>query len=128
MKEEEKDRLRSLFQQIELEEPALGFESRLMQQVKQVAEEQSRKRSLKNKIMNVLFVALGVCAMIGLPILVLNIMGWTPDERADMPDLISTLAGIEFNPLWILLSLTILMLLMLDTLIRKRITRNKHSE
>lgn len=56
MNTENTDRLKSLFQEIKLDEPSADFESRLMQQVHIVAAKQNRKRS----IISILSITFGI--------------------------------------------------------------------
>lgn len=127
MKEQENDKLRGLFQEMELDTLPQEFEMRLMQQIHQVEAKNVKNRVLKNQIINILAIVGGIVAMIAIPLVIFyfitgNIGIQLPKIEVDY----SLLKLKNVNPLAIFLPTTILVLLMADTLIRKHLTDKKH--
>ena len=129
MKKQEKDNLRSLFQDMELSSPPKGFEDRLMQQIHQVAAKKEGKNTVRSKIYTIVSIALGMAGMIALPLIIFYFM--TGSIGFELPAIqlnysLSHLFKADINPLSVLLPSVILILLMGDTLIRKHLSDKKH--
>ena len=131
MKEQKKDNLRSLFQDMELNSLPEGFESRLMQQIHQVAAKKKAKNALRNKIFIGASIAFGMAGMIALPLIIFYFM--TGNIGFELPAIqlnysLPHLFKADINPLAVLLPSIILILLMGDTLIRKHLSDKKHHD
>jgi len=124
MKQQEKDKLRSLFEQIEVNEPSLGFEERLMLQIHQKALEKSKKENIRRKIYTCLSVAGGFAAMIMIPILIIYFAGWKPDYDIAAFDVKMP----YIDPFIISIFGVVLSLLVADTFIRKRMWDKRHKD
>lgn len=129
MKEQEKDNLRSLFQDMELSNPPKGFEDRLMQQIHQVAAQHTAKNRLRNKIYTGISIALGIAGMIALPLVIFYFI--TGNVGFELPAMklgysLPSFSKMDINPLVILLPSAVLILLMGDTLIRKHLWEKRH--
>lgn len=129
MKKQEKDNLRSLFQDMELSNPPQGFENRLMQQIHQVAAKKEERKTLRNKIYIGFSIFSGIAGMVALPVLIFYFT--TGNMGFELPSLkfdynMSSLPRMDINPLAILLPFVVLVLLMGDTLIRKHLSDKRH--
>ena len=129
MKEQDKDTLRSLFQDMELNSLPKGFEDRLMQQIHQVAAQKKAKNVLRNKIYTGVSIALGIAGMVTLPLVIFYCI--TGNFGFELPAIqlnysLPDLFKANINPLAVLLPSAILILLMGDTLIRKHLSDKKH--
>lgn len=129
MKEQEKDHLRSLFQDMELSDPPKGFEDRLMQQIHLATTRKKAKSVFRNKLYTGLGIASGIAAMIALPLVIYYFI--TGNIGFDLPSIqldygLSDLSSMDLNPLVVLLPTVILLLLMGDTLIRKHLSDKRH--
>ncbi|PXV69201.1 hypothetical protein CLV62_101470 [Dysgonomonas alginatilytica] len=129
MKKQEKDRLRSLFQDMELSNPPKGFESRLMQQIHQAASESKTKDTLRSKIYTAIAIAGGIAAIVVLPIIAFYFM--MGDTAIQIPSMqvdfsMPHFPKMDIDPLTVLLPFVVLVLLMGDTLIRKHISDKRH--
>ena len=131
MKEQKKDNLRSLFQDMELNSLPEGFESRLMQQIHQVAAKKKAKNALRNKIFTGASIAFGIAGMIALPLIIFYFI--TGNVGFELPAIqfnynLPHFFKADINPLAVLLPSIILILLMGDTLIRKHLSDKKHHD
>lgn len=122
-KEEEKDRLKSLFQEIKLDESSVGFESRLMQRIHIVEKKRSRQKNLTS----ILAIAGGVIGLLGIPALIfwglkvfLKIKLQPIKTNFDL-----TIPNIQIDPFIVSIASVALLLLIGDTLIRRRIWEKK---
>lgn len=113
MRMEEDDKLRSLFREMELRDPPMRFENRLMQQI-------NARRSKKQKRIRVtswLAIAGGVAAMCGLPLVVMWLTGMGKNgSLAKLP---------HIDPLFIVIAVSVMFLLVTDTVVRKYISEKK---
>jgi len=124
MNTEEKDRLKSLFQEMKLDEPSSDFESRLMQRVHIVAAKKSRKSYIKS----IIAIMGGITGMFGIPALIFWLLGLS--FKAEMQDLGTTLSfsmpSIDFNPFVVSVACVGVLLFISDTLIRRKMREKKH--
>lgn len=123
---EEKDKLKSLFQEMKLDKPSSDFESKLMQRVHIVAAKKSRKQSIKS----IVAIAGGIIAMLGIPALIFWQLG-TP-FKTEMQDVCTTISfsmpTIDFNPFVVSVACVGVLLFISDTLIRRKIREKKHKD
>lgn len=119
MKKADDDRLRGIFLEIKTDEPSSEFENRLMQRIQVVAAKNEKKRLLLNKIYNICALIAGVSAIIGLPFMLFYLTNISIEYTLKMPK-------IKVDPIWILLSFSILMLLIADMFIRKHLKNKNH--
>lgn len=132
MKEQEKDNLRSLFQDMELSNLPEGFENRLMQQIHLIDTKKEKQKALKQKIYITISIVLGIAGMVALPLLIFYFI--TGNIGFDLPSvefnysLFPRFSKMDINPLVVLLPSVILLLVMGDTLIRKHISDKKHHD
>lgn len=126
MKAEEKDRLKSLFQEIKLEESSAGFENRLMQQIYIV----EKKRRQKEKLNSILAITCGIIGIFGIPALILYLRGIYMGKEIQLSEykLEVSFPEIHFDPFIVSIGAISLFLLIADTLIRKRIWEKKQKE
>lgn len=123
MNAEEKDKLKSLFQEVKLDEPSADFESRLMKHVHMAAAKQTKKKSLRST----LAIAGGVMGMLGIPAFIFWMFGLLikPELKPIEIDFTLTMPEMKFDPLIISIACVVLLLLISDTLIRRRIWEKK---
>jgi hypothetical protein len=126
MNVQDKDKLRSLFQEVKLDEPSVDFESRLMEHVRIAAAKQTKRRSLKST----LAIVGGIIGMLGIPALIFRIFGlvFKPELKPLKIDQAFTMPEMEFDPLIISITCVVLLLLIGDTLIRRRIWEKKQKD
>lgn len=126
MTTEDKDKLRSLFQEMKLNEPSAGFESRLMQRVHIAEKKKSRKINLKS----IMAVFSGIIGILGIPTLIFYLSGafTKTDLQLSKYQFKPSLPEIHFDPLIISIASVALLLLISDTLIRKRIWEKKQKD
>lgn len=129
MKEQQKDNLKSLFQDMELSDLPKGFEDRLMQQIHQAAAQKAERVTLKSKIYTGVSIALGIAGMIALPLIIYYFI--TGNIGFDLSSVKSdyslpSFPKMDISPLTVLLPSVILILLMGDTLIRKHLSDKRH--
>ena len=131
MKEQEKDTLRGLFQDMELSTPPTGFENRLMQQIHLEANRKKAKNVLRGKIYTGISIALGIAAMVALPLVIYYFITGNVGfdlSAAKFSYELTDFSPMDLNPLAVLLPFVVLLLLMGDTLIRKHLTdKNQHN-
>ncbi|WP_029904199.1 hypothetical protein [Prevotella sp. 10(H)] len=121
---DDKDKLRSLFQEIEQKEPSSGFEDRLMQRVHILSAKESKKKNLKA----IFAIIGGIAGMLGIPAFIFWWFGFslkTDFQPIDL-DISFNMPDIKFDPFIISIACVVLLLLISDTLIRRRIWEKKH--
>ena len=126
MNTENTDRLKSLFQEIKLDEPSTDFESRLMQRVHIVAAKQNRKRS----IISILSITFGIVGMLGIPTLIFWLLGLPLKEGIQSmgSNITFNITSVGFNPFVVSVACVGVLLLISDSLIRRRIKEKKHKD
>lgn len=126
MNTENTDRLKSLFQEIKLDEPSTDFESRLMQRVHIVAAKQNRKRS----IISILSITFGIVGMLGIPTLIFWLLGLPlkEDIQSMGSNITFNMPAVAFNPFVVSVACVGVLLLISDSLIRRRIKEKKHKD
>lgn len=126
MKTEEKDKLMGLFHEIKLEEPSLGFENKLMQRIHQVEKKRIRRRNISS----VLAIIGGITGIVGVPILILELLGMSIQSIIEsfryQPKL--SVPEMHFDPLYISIVGVTLFLLISDSLVRKHIKEKENKE
>lgn len=127
MKEND-DKLRSLFQEIKLEEPSSGFESRLMANIHVIATKKTKKEIFTAKT----FLAIGgaILGMLGIPALIFWWMGLPlkPEMQSIKHDYDISMPNLTVDPLVISVAVVCLLLLVGELLIRRRIWEKKHKD
>lgn len=127
MKEND-DKLRSLFQEMKLEEPSSGFESRLMANIHAIATKKSKKEIFTAKT----FLAIGgaILGMLGIPLLIFWWMGLPlkPEIESLKSDYSMSIPNLSVDPLVISIAAVCLLLLVGEMLIRRRIWEKKHKD
>ncbi|GAB6120967.1 hypothetical protein [Dysgonomonas termitidis] len=126
MKAEEKDKLRGLFQEVELDKPSAAFESRLMEHIHIAAAKQTKKRNIRS----IFAIAGGIMGMLGIPAFIFWKLGliFEPELKPVEIDLTFTMPEIKIDPLIISIAFVVLLLLISDTLIRRRIWEKKQKD
>jgi hypothetical protein len=115
----EKDNLKSLFQEMNLDEPSSGFESRLMQRIHIVAAKKNRIQSIKS----IATIAGGIAGMLGIP----TIIFWYLDLpfKTEVQNIGANLSfdisAINFNPFVVSVACVGVLLFISDALIRRHI-------
>lgn len=125
MNQDNRDQLRDLFSHIKSDSPSMSFETNLMQRIR--AEHKIAVR--RNKRVAIGAMAGGVLAMIVLPSFVLYLLGWNILDvfmNADV-SFVGVLMEIKIDPMMLSISSVCLVLLMVDTLVRRHI-RKKEEE
>ncbi|NDV96639.1 hypothetical protein D0T84_17220 [Dysgonomonas sp. 521] len=126
MNAEEKDRLKGLFQEMKLDEPSSGFESRLMQRVHVVAAKKSRRQNIKS----IIAITCGIIGILGIPAFIFWRLGLS--LKTEMQDVGSTLSfsmpSIDFNPFVVSVACVGVLLFISDTLIRRHIREKRHKD
>jgi protein-S-isoprenylcysteine O-methyltransferase Ste14 len=120
MRTEDKDKLKSLFQEMKVDEPSVSFESRLMQQIHLVAAKEAQK---KRRVSMIAMVG-GILGVLVLPILIFTFFGVS--YQVDFQYLKLNMPAMEINPVIISVATVAVLLLMSDLLIRRRIWEKKH--
>lgn len=123
-KEKEKDRIKSLFQEMKWDEPSIGFETKLMQRIHTVEKKHTRQKSLRS----ILAIAGGVMGLLGIPALIfwaLNVF-LKIELQPIKTNFDLTIPNVQIDPFIISIASVALLLLIGDTLIRKRIWEKKH--
>jgi hypothetical protein len=126
MNMEERDKLRSLFQEMKFDEPSTAFESRLMQQVHIVA----AKKERRHKVISVISIIGAIAGMLGIPALIYWYMGipLKPEVKPIETSLTFEIPSMHFDPFIVSIACVALLLLISDTLIRRRIWEKKHKD
>lgn len=125
MKRQNDDKLKDLFQEMDVPESSLGFEERLMRRVK-IETELKKKR---DKLYNVLWLFAGISAVTASVILVLQYIGISIDisevPKVEFGEIQKAFLSLDFKSSMIGFAGIVLLMLMGDTLIRKRIEEKK---
>lgn len=127
MNTENKDRLKGLFQEVNLDIPSVGFESRLMEQIHIASEKKEKKRNF----LNILAIVGGIVGIIGIPALIFwktGLFSSLHSQKELTTDFSLKMPEIPFDPFMLSMGLVVLLLLIGDTLIRRRIWEKKHKE
>lgn len=123
---EDKDKLKSLFQEMKLDEPSATFESRLMEHI-YIAEK--KKNRLKN-IKSYAAVTGGIIGILGIPSLILWILSLV--NKTAFPimktDFNVPIPQLQIDPFIIVIASVTLLLLVADTLIRRHLREKKEKE
>lgn len=123
---EDKDRLRGLFQEMKLDEPSIDFESRLMQSIHAITEKQTQKEPISAK--NILAIIGAVLGILSIPAAILWWLGFSikPDIKPLETDFSFSIPTMNISPSIISVASVCLLLLVADMLIRRRIWEKKH--
>jgi len=126
MKKEEKDNLKSLFQKMELDEPSAGFESKLMQRIHIAETKQNRLKNLRSY----LAVAGGIVGILGIPTFIFWLLKTflKIELQPINTDFEISLPHLQVDPFIVSIACVVLLLLVGDTLIRRRIWEKKHKD
>ncbi|MDR2950802.1 MAG: hypothetical protein LBV71_16565 [Prevotella sp.] len=125
---EDKDRLRGLFQEMKLDRPSVGFESRLMQSIYAITEKQTKKEAISAK--SILAIIGGILGILGIPAAILWWLGFSmkPDIQSIKTDFSFSMPAINIDSSIISIASVCLLLLVTDMLIRRRIWEKKHKD
>lgn len=125
---EEKDRLRGLFQEMKLDKPSADFESRLMQSIHAITEKQTKKEPISAK--NIMAIIGGILGILGISVGTLWWFGISikPDIQPINTDLSFSMPAMDISPSVISIALVCLLLLVSDMLVRRRIWEKKHRD
>ncbi|NDV77608.1 hypothetical protein [Dysgonomonas sp. 511] len=122
MKDHDKDIFKSLFEHTELDEPSASFESRLMKQVRIVSKKQKRKKL----IVNILATTGGIAAAIIVTVSIFSFFDLSVNTDPDhWEQLTASIPSLHFDPLITSIGAICMLLLMGDTLIRRKIFDRK---
>lgn len=124
MNTDNKDRLKSLFQEMESDSPSFGFENRLMREIHIKASQKAKKRKLNIT----LALTAGIIGMLAIPATILWKMGWIPQAEMQSIKADFTLPNIVFDPFILSIASVALLLLIGDTLIRRKIWEKKQKD
>lgn len=119
-----KDKLRDLFDNIKLDSPSMSFENKLMQQIYAEQRLIEKKRNRLSKLTMIL----GSITVIIIPIVVLYFMGWPIlDEIKSIGQYFNSSSAIKYNTDSNLISIPIIcfILLIVDLIIRKHLMNKK---
>lgn len=123
---DEKDKLKSLFQEMKLDEPSAAFDSRLMEHIHIAEKKRNRFRNIKSYAA----VAGGIIGILGIPSLILWILSLV--NKTDFPimktDFDVSIPHLQIDPFIIVIACVVLLLLVADTLIRKHLGERKEKE
>lgn len=125
MNQDSQDKLRDLFSQIKSDSPSMSFETNLMQRLRnehKVAIRRQRRLAIYTMIV-------GVLGAIFVPSLVLHLLGWSIIDVFfnNNVSFFSALVDQKIDPMVLSISIVCLVLLIVDTLIR-RFIRKKEEE
>lgn len=125
---EEKDRLRGLFQEMKLDKPSADFESRLMQSIHAITEKQTKKEAITAR--NILAIIAGIMGMLGIPAAILWWLDFSikPDIQPIETDFSFSMPAMNISSSIISIASVCLLLLIADMLIRRRIWEKKHKD
>lgn len=118
MKQQNNDKLKALFKESPSSEPSMGFESRLMRQIKIETE----KRAKRIRLYNTLWLGGGIAAIVA----IVSFICWYGNITFDFPEmniqgLDQLFSSVHLSTPLIAFGALVLLLLMGDTLIRKKI-------
>jgi hypothetical protein len=124
----EKDRLRSLFQEMKLDKPSDDFEKRLMQSIHAITETQAKKETFSFK--NLLAISGAILGILGIPAIILWQMGISlkPNIEPVNMNISFDMPAMNIDPSIVSIASVCLLLLIADMLIRKRIWEKKHKD
>ncbi|MBK5721894.1 hypothetical protein JGH11_13525 [Dysgonomonas sp. Marseille-P4677] len=122
MNKDDKNRLQGLFREIKLEDTSADFESKLMQSVHALAAKESKKKALKT----IFTVIAGVVGMFGVLAGIFKVFDLS--FKIKLEPINVTIPEMKFDPFIISIASVVLLLLISDTLIRKRIWEKKHKD
>lgn len=121
----EEDKLRGLFQKMKLDEPSIAFENKLMERIHAIEKEKEKRGIVRSYVA----VACGVVAVLGIPSLIFWLLGLKlPFDSATEFGLDFAFPKLTIDPLIVSIVGVALILLIGDTLIRKRIKHKKEEE
>ncbi|MFT4170449.1 MAG: hypothetical protein QM653_15125 [Dysgonomonas sp.] len=120
------DKLRDIFLEIRTDQPSAGFESKLMQQIQTVAAKENKKRSRLRTIYNTCALIGGIAAIVILPCVLFYFSGIEPNFSLSEINYSIKMPAINVNPVWILMSLSVLILLLADMFIRNYLKNKNH--
>lgn len=120
------DKLRDIFLEIRTDQPSAGFESKLMQQIQTVAAKENKKKSRLRTIYNTCALIGGIAAIVILPCVLFYFSGIEPNFSLSEINYSIKMPAINVNPVWILMSLSVLILLLADMFIRNYLKNKKH--
>ena len=125
---EEKDRLRGLFQERKLDKPSADFESRLMQSIHAITEKQTKKEAITAR--NILAIIAGIMGMLGIPAAILWWLDFSikPDIQPIETDFSFSMPAMNISSSIISIASVCLLLLIADMLIRRRIWEKKNKD
>lgn len=125
---EEKDKLKSLFQEMKLDKPSADFESRLMQSIYAIEKKHVAKEPFSIK--NLLAIIGAIVGILGIPAIILWRMGISlkPDIQPVNMDISFDMPALNIDPAIISIASVCLLLLIADMLIRRRIWEKKHKD
>ncbi len=125
---EEKDRLRGLFQEMKLDKPSADFESRLMQSIHAITEKQTKKEAITAR--NILAIIAGIMGMLGIPAAILWWLDFSikPDIQPIETDFSFSMPAMNISSSIISIASVCLLLLIADMLIRRRIWEKKNKD
>ena len=125
---EEKDRLRGLFQEMKLDKPSADFESRLMQSIHAITEKQTKKEAITAR--NILTIIAGIMGMLGIPAAILWWLDFSikPDIQPIETDFSFSMPAMNISSSIISIASVCLLLLIADMLIRRRIWEKKNKD
>lgn len=121
----EEDKLKGLFQKMKLDEPSIAFENRLMERIYAIEKKKEKREIVRSYVT----VACGVVAVLGIPSLIFWLLGLKlPFGETSEVGLDFTFPKLTIDPLIVSIAGVALVLLIGDTLIRKRIKHKKEEE
>ena len=125
---EEKDRLRGLFQEMKLDKPSADFESRLMQSIHAITEKQTKKEAITAR--NILAIIAGIMGLLGIPAAILWWLDFSikPDIQPIETDFSFSMPAMNISSSIISIASVCLLLLIADMLIRRRIWEKKNKD
>lgn len=119
---EDKDKLKSLFQEMKLDSPSVDFEYRLMRSIHAISHKNAEKEKLSVK--SIMGMVGAIVAILGIPYLVLSIIGIFTKTKT--PSISFNTEAISFNSGIISVAGVCLFLLIADMLVRKHVGEKSH--
>ncbi len=124
MKQADNDKLRELFHEIKIENPSMGFENRLMQQVQQEAVRKDRRQM----IVSICWLSVGLLFILTLGVAIFYFMGWTLGINKIEFDFFAGLRLLNFSPILMAACSAVILLLFGEILISKLRKEKKHED